>query len=120
MRLESILIPVAHAPSPVSPLNTLTQLLSPLGVSPSALHFVHVGNAPPTILEAAEPHARVAVETLEGPVVETILELAKDRRADMIAMPTAGHNGFLDVLRGSTTERVLRHASCPLLALPAA
>jgi nucleotide-binding universal stress UspA family protein len=33
-------------------------------------------------------------------------------------MPTAGHHGVLDALRGSTTERVIRHAPCPVLALP--
>jgi nucleotide-binding universal stress UspA family protein len=32
-------------------------------------------------------------------------------------MPTAGHHGVLDALRGSTTERVIRHAPCPVLAL---
>ncbi len=29
-------------------------------------------------------------------------------------------HGFLDALRGSTTERVLRHARCAVLAAPAA
>ncbi|HEY3719491.1 MAG TPA: universal stress protein, partial [Roseiarcus sp.] len=39
--------------------------------------------------------------------------------ADLIVMPTAGHVGYLDALRGSTTERVLRQAPCPVLAMPA-
>jgi nucleotide-binding universal stress UspA family protein len=34
-------------------------------------------------------------------------------------MPTAGRHGFLDALRGSTTEQVLHRAPCALLALPA-
>jgi len=33
-------------------------------------------------------------------------------------MSTAGHEGFLDALRGSVTEQVLRHSPCPLLAVP--
>ncbi|MFA9561341.1 MAG: universal stress protein [Nitrospirota bacterium] len=33
-------------------------------------------------------------------------------------MPTQGHNGFLDALRGSTTERVIREARGPILAVP--
>jgi nucleotide-binding universal stress UspA family protein len=53
-------------------------------------------------------------------VVETIVETAADWQADLIGMPTAGHDGFLDALRGSTTERVLRQAPCPLLAVPVA
>src|SRR5262249_15832419 len=60
-----------------------------------------------------------AVEVVEGPVEETILRIAQDHHADMIAMPTAGRDGFLDALRGSTTERVLRRAVCPVLAVPA-
>jgi nucleotide-binding universal stress UspA family protein len=44
--------------------------------------------------------------------------LATAEQADLVAMPTKGHDGFLDVLRGSTTERVVRHAPCPVLALP--
>jgi nucleotide-binding universal stress UspA family protein len=44
---------------------------------------------------------------------------ATEQPADLIAMATEGHKGFLDVLRGSTTERVLRDARCPVLAVPA-
>jgi nucleotide-binding universal stress UspA family protein len=33
-------------------------------------------------------------------------------------MSTDGRSGFLDALRGSHSERVLRHAPCPLLAIP--
>ena len=44
----------------------------------------------------------------------------RDWDADLIAMTTAGHQGFLDALRGSTSERVLRHAPCPVLVVPTA
>ena len=57
--------------------------------------------------------------TGQGDVVQTILAVAGERAADLIVMATRGHQGFLDALRGSTTERVLRHARCPLLAVPA-
>jgi nucleotide-binding universal stress UspA family protein len=55
-----------------------------------------------------------------GSPVETIVEEAKSSEADLILMATAGHQGFLDVIRGSTSERVLRHAPCPVLTVPAA
>ena len=51
----------------------------------------------------------------EGDIVETILAVEKEIKADLIVMATKGHDGFLDALRGSTTERVLRGASCPML-----
>jgi nucleotide-binding universal stress UspA family protein len=39
--------------------------------------------------------------------------------AGMIAMPTAGHHGFIDAFRGSVTQRVLHEAPGPILAMPA-
>jgi nucleotide-binding universal stress UspA family protein len=33
-------------------------------------------------------------------------------------MTTDGRQGFLDALRGSHSERVLRRAPCPVLVLP--
>ena len=54
-----------------------------------------------------------------GDVVETIRAAAVETQADLIVMVTAGHEGILDALRGSTTEQVLRHAPCPVLAVPA-
>jgi nucleotide-binding universal stress UspA family protein len=52
-------------------------------------------------------------------VVPTILAVAGQCAADLIVMTTAGRHGFLDALRGSTTERVLGGGALPLLAIPA-
>ena len=52
--------------------------------------------------------------------MKAILEAAIELDVDLIGMPTAGHHGVLDALRGSTTERVIRHAPCPVFALSAA
>lgn len=54
-----------------------------------------------------------------GNLVDKILAAPSARRADLIAMATAGHQRFPDVLRGSTTERVLCPAPCRVLAAPA-
>ena len=35
-------------------------------------------------------------------------------------MATEGRHGVVDALRGSVTERVVRDAPCPVLAVPAA
>jgi nucleotide-binding universal stress UspA family protein len=53
-----------------------------------------------------------------GNIVKTIIDAALEYDVDLIVMPTAGHHGILDALRGSTTERVLRHAPCPVYAVP--
>ncbi len=54
-----------------------------------------------------------------GDVVEEILQVEQELAADLIVMPTQGHQGFLDALRGSTTEQIVRKAHCPVLAVPA-
>jgi nucleotide-binding universal stress UspA family protein len=56
----------------------------------------------------------------QGNVVEQILDVATACAADLIVMTTQGHDGFLDALRGSTSERIVRGAHCPVLAVPAA
>ena len=51
--------------------------------------------------------------------MERILKEAADWSPDLIVMATQGHLDFLDALRGSTAERVLRGARCAVLAVPA-
>jgi nucleotide-binding universal stress UspA family protein len=60
----------------------------------------------------------VPVDTVPDCTAAAILAAAESHAADLIVMATAGHDGVLDALRGSTTEQVLRRASCPLLAVP--
>jgi nucleotide-binding universal stress UspA family protein len=43
---------------------------------------------------------------------------ARDDHVDVIVMGTQGRDSFGDALCGSTTERVIRHAKCPVLAVP--
>ena len=112
--LNNVAVPVADHPSPLRALDVLRRLTGKLGVSE---HLVHAGNSPIRISDTSG--APLKVRTMTGPVVETILAAAETFGADLIAMPTAGQNGFLDALRGSTTEQVVRKAQLPLLALPA-
>jgi nucleotide-binding universal stress UspA family protein len=86
------------------------RVLAPHGL----VHTLHVGSAPP---ENAKELSG-AIDLREGPVVETIFAVAREIGADVIAMPTAGRHGIFDELRGSDTERVLREAPCPVLAIP--
>lgn len=48
---------------------------------------------------------------------EEIVTYAKDNSAAMIVMTTHGYSGVRHLLLGSTTEGVLRHASCPVLSI---
>jgi nucleotide-binding universal stress UspA family protein len=114
MHLRKILAPIAQDPLPLRALHTLKTLTDGLNVS---IDFLHVGSNVPKLLDTAG--AALTVRQIDGPVIEGILAEAERTSASLIAMPTAGHHGFLDALRGSTTERVVAQADCPVLALPA-
>ncbi|MGE0854088.1 MAG: universal stress protein [Hyphomicrobiaceae bacterium] len=124
LSLGPILVPVAETPPPRRALLRLAALLEGLrGETQCACHFLHVGKQQPGSLDGLLPDAFASsgarVSVVEGDLIETLLDTARSLEASLIAMPTTGHDGFLDALRGSTTERILHRADCPLLALPA-
>lgn len=61
----------------------------------------------------------VEVETLLAvgtPFVE-VLNVARDREVDLIIIPTHGYGPIKHLLLGSTAERVVRGAPCPVLTI---
>lgn len=46
-----------------------------------------------------------------------ITQAARDEHADLIIIATHGHSSLTHVLLGSTVERVVRHAPCPVLVV---
>lgn len=53
----------------------------------------------------------------EGMAPDVILSFAKSQKADVIVMGTHGHRGFDRLMVGSVTNRVMRRAPCPVLAV---
>jgi nucleotide-binding universal stress UspA family protein len=53
-----------------------------------------------------------------GTPYKVIVDAAVAEAADLIVMSTHGRTGFAHMLIGSVTERVLRRAPCPVLAVP--
>jgi nucleotide-binding universal stress UspA family protein len=47
-----------------------------------------------------------------------IVNWARDKAADLIVMSTHGRSGLPRMILGSVTEKVLRSAACPVLAIP--
>jgi nucleotide-binding universal stress UspA family protein len=112
LEIATVLVPVDHDPAPDAAVAVLESLVKGLEAE---LDFLHVGEDPPVLRDAGQ--AQRPVRTIAGPVIDTVL--AQAGQASLIAMPTAGRHGLLDALRGSTTERVVREATCPVLAIPA-
>lgn len=54
-----------------------------------------------------------------GTAYSNIAELAEREGVDLIVMSTHGRTGVDHILLGSVTEKVIAHAPCPVLAIPA-
>src|SRR4029079_2335935 len=52
-------------------------------------------------------------------IPEAIREHAATHRVDLLVMGSHGRSGFKRLLLGSVTERVIRHAPCPTMIVPA-
>lgn len=121
VRLRQILIPVDEQPRPQAAIAAAMTLAEITGRGPVAFTLLYVGS------QDDFPHLKLGGREgwvwkriiREGSVVPQILRTADELRADLIVMTTQGHHGFLDALRGSTTERIVRGANCPVLAVPA-
>ncbi len=72
-------------------------------------------------IRAEHIDAAIKVETVvrEGPPFLEIVRCAKERSADLIVIATHGHTGLKHVLLGSTAEKVVREAPCPVLTVRA-
>ena len=118
--MNRLLMPIDHSPSPRYALPDAFEVLEGLGNEESELTLLHVGNTAPEL--KLPKHFRWKWKSLsaEGNPVEVIAKVAESIDADLILMATAGHQGFLDVIRGSTSERVLHNAPCPVLTVPGA
>jgi len=61
---------------------------------------------------------KIRQEVVIGTPYKKIIEKAENEGFDMIIMSTHGRTGLLHMLIGSVTERVVRRAPCPVLAVP--
>jgi nucleotide-binding universal stress UspA family protein len=119
--LRRILVPVDHAPSAQAALEEAYSLASGFDRRGVVFKLLHAGTdkSMPTLYLPHRPGWRWEESLVPGDPVERILKEAADWSPDLVVMATQGHLDFLDALRGSTTERVLRGVHCPVLAVPA-
>jgi nucleotide-binding universal stress UspA family protein len=120
LRLQRVLVPVTTQVPQGTLLTQLQRLLESLQVESAEITFLHVGpeETAPSVSLAYHEGWTWKHERRHGMVVEQILQAEQDHEVDLIAMATHGHDSWLDAVRGSTTERVLHRAHCPVLAVP--
>jgi len=119
-RLQRVLIPIDHRPLPQPAIEAACAVAYGLGARDVSFELFHVGSSHemPQALTPWRNGWTWNRVLSTGVVVDEILAAAERHAADLIVMATEWRQGVLDALRGSTTERVLRQAPCPLLAVP--
>jgi nucleotide-binding universal stress UspA family protein len=118
--LRNILIPITTKPRPQPAIEAVLRLIRNLQLASGTVTLLHAGPA------SDSPSVRIPDDTgwtwnhlaQEGEPTEVILRTADSIDADLIVMTTDGPEGFLDGLRGTTSERVLRKTRCPIVNLP--
>jgi nucleotide-binding universal stress UspA family protein len=118
--LHNILIPIAPVPSAGPAVQAAVRLVHRLQCPAGTFTALFVGapESAPAVYCPTVPGWQWNSIVRSGAVIDAIVQSASDLAADLIVMSTDGRNGFLDALRGSHSERVLRRTPCPLLAIP--
>lgn len=87
---------------------------------------VYIQSSMPRVQEYLEHTGRklqlngyqVSIEVVAAEPAEAIVQIAEQRRVDMVIMSTHGRSGLSRVLFGSITLKVLEIASMPVLVVP--
>jgi nucleotide-binding universal stress UspA family protein len=98
----------------------------PLSVSPQLLPAVESQQAPEqarkelenSLPADARERCSVEIRVENGEPYREILNVVKEIRADLLIMNIHGKGGLERALLGSTAERVIRGATCPVMAIP--
>lgn len=117
--LRRILVPAGDADATRAGLDAATWLVDLAGARDAELVLLHVddGTPEPPLPEALPPGMRVTRRIVRGAVDEALVEAARELHACAVVSATRGHDGLLDVIAGSHTERVLRGVACPVLSV---
>jgi nucleotide-binding universal stress UspA family protein len=140
-KIERILVPLDFSPASTEALDYAVSLAKQFR---AAIHLVHVyppdeassiPGAGHLLLRSAEAIEHLNEELTgihrkhvptfrpeschvrTGQPYQEIVCLAREIDADLIALSTRGHSGLKHLLLGSTTERVIRSAPCPVLVV---
>ena len=119
-RLQRIVLPIDQHPHPRPAIEILPAIVGAFHAGPVAVELLHVGTAA-TLPRVHLPEVdgwSWTTRVTDGDVVEGILRTAAAEAADLLVLTTQGRRGFLDALRGSITERIVRGAHCPVLTVP--
>jgi nucleotide-binding universal stress UspA family protein len=119
IRLRRILLPIDHKPNAQEAVTRAVRAAEALGDETVEVVILHVNGGDLPRFDRPPSAACTWKEMRgEGDVAAAILSVAQ-QDVHLIIMATEGRQGIVDAMRGSVTERVVRGAPCPVLAVPA-
>jgi nucleotide-binding universal stress UspA family protein len=68
-------------------------------------------------IQATKSNVPIEITVTQGDPAQVIIELAKTKRYDLIIMGTRGKSAFQELLIGSVSQKVMHHASCPVMVV---
>ncbi|MEY3284578.1 MAG: hypothetical protein RIR86_2591 [Acidobacteriota bacterium] len=120
VRLRNILIPLDLAPYPELAIEVAVSLVEILGGQGETYHLLRTApsrsRAPFEVIE--KTGIRHNLLAGEGDPFAAVLATAAKVEADLIVTGSCRHEGLIETLRGSLTERIVRYANCPILTVP--
>lgn len=118
--LKNILAPVDGGPRAQPVIEAAHRMAVALGLEDITLTVVYTGQdgGLPALALPRKEGWTWNDTALQGNPAGGVLEAARKTAADMIVMTRTGRRGFLDAVCGSTAERVLHGAPCPLAVIP--
>jgi universal stress protein A len=85
-----------------------------VAIPDSALAEGYKDSLPKIARHFIPPSVKATTLVGRGRAVDVITRVAKEKEIDLIVLTTHGRTGIEHVLMGSTAERVVRHAPCPV------
>lgn len=132
--IVTIVVATDFSPASFHAVRFACAFAGPLGASVHAVHVVHAEHLKydehfevpeylPGMIDAATVDLKAALADCPGVQASVrtgippreIVEAAEEANADLIAIGLHGHNPIEAAMLGSTANRVLRHAPCPVL-----
>ncbi len=70
--------------------------------------------------QARKAGVACTTKSIDGAPASTIVSRARETGAELVVVGTQGRTGLAHALLGSVAEKIVRHAACPVLTVPAA
>lgn len=102
-------------------LTTVPRLHATTGTDPDALRrqmIEEIDNRARAYLERHLPARDAGIWLVEGDVVEQVTRIAREEGVDYLVIGTERRSTLMQVVLGSTSQKILQGAPCPVLVVP--